>query len=155
MIHYKFEPTSTPVFCRVQRYFDLGFRAEWVDDEPFAKLLIDKIDKSDSRGGGVFYNREFDVLYPFSKLCGSTKNIILQKHFPQFWYKATGIGENLYPLLDQCPWDLHFIGRHNFYMWGELKGFPLTAEIYLDDFDVIVDNKYDFGDYMDQWGKLL
>lgn len=153
MIHYKFEPSDQKVFCEVQRYFNHHFKFDWIDSEPFAKLLIDKIDNSDYLGGGIMRNREFDQMYNFTGLCGSTKNIILQKYFPQFWYKATGIGENLYPLLDQCPWDLHFIGRTNFFAWGNLKGYPLTAEIYLDDFDITVDNKYAFDDYLRQWGK--
>ena len=118
------------------------------------KKLISEIDNSDWLGRGLLYQRLFETRYNFTGLCHGTKSVILQKYFNQFWYSSTGIGNNIYPLLSECPWDLHFIGGTNFYAWGEISGHNFSEPIYMVDFDKEVNNKYEFQECLDKWRKF-
>lgn len=151
MFYYKFTYPGIKDFHQVDKYFNHYFQDSWIEDNPLAKVLLDKIDNSEWLGGGLLYQRMLERRYNFTGICHGTKTIILQKYFPDKWMRITAIGENIYPLLDQCPWDLHFIGKTNLHYWGELNGYPFTIPIYLVDYDAVIHTAEEFDDYYHRW----
>lgn len=151
MIHFKFDSSDNKPFIQVDTLFNQHFENSWINDNDFAKRLLLEIDNSEWIDGSILFQRMFETRYSIANICHGTKAIILQKYFPDKWIRSTGIGCNIYPLLKECPWDLHFIGRTNFYLYGELKGCTFNCPVYLEDFNVTIQDKFQFDNYLYRW----
>ena len=114
--------------------------------------LISDVDHSDYLGGLLFKNRRNGQCYNFTGLAGGSKMVMVCVMYPQFEFPITHIGANCLPYLVQLQdtHDAHFYGTWNIMYSAECGGFSCPS-LYLDDYDVVVDDYLELQKYLDDW----